>query len=180
MMIEQEVIVERSEEMFALYEEKQNVRKDRELCEKLHFVIETSMQYNRDKETSKAFINLLTTPGKEIIFHKMFKYHPEIDPGCGAVSMINAMLGYNLFSKDGLKPISSKLSEYGGAIGLVVDKDGKNFAVFIDGSDRTGRGEGIRLIHGKKRGKFVKYDTIDTATKLIYAGENGSFCKTDN
>ena len=180
MMIEQEVSGERFEEMCAFYEEKQNVRKDRELCEKLHFVIETSMQYNRDKETSKAFINLLTTPGKEIIFHKMFKYHPEIDPGCGAVSMINAMLGYNLFSKDGLKPISSKLSEYGGAIGLVVDKDGKNFAVFIDGSDRTGRGEGIRLIHGKKRGKFVKYDTIDTATKLIYAGENGSCCKTDS
>lgn len=179
-MIEQEVSGERFEEMCAFYEEKQNVRKDRELCEKLHFVIETSMQYNRDKETSKAFINLLTTPGKEFIFHKMFKYHPEIDPGCGAVSMINAMLGYNLFSKDGLKPISSKLSEYGGAIGLVVDKDGKNFAVFIDGSDRTGKGEGIRLIHGKKRGKFVKYDTIDTATKLIYVGENGSCCKINS
>ena len=170
-MLEKEMDGVRFDEVYELFEEKQLVKKDRELCEKIHFALEVSMQYNEDDE-SKAYIELFKQPGNVVVFDRLHEDYPGVNMNCDAIRMTEVMLGYQLFDKEykesgeSIAQIASKVCKEQGILGAIVDKTGKKFAVFIDGSDRTGHGSMIQ-----KQGKFT-YETIGTDTDLIYAGDN--------
>ena len=168
LMLEETMDGARFNELYDLYEEKQKIKKDKELCEKIHFAIEVAMQYNKEDKASEEFISLFKQPGKKFIFDKLNKEYPKIDGNCAAIRMIESMFGFLLFSEETKKQIVSKVEEKQGGFGVIVDQTGERFAVFIDGSDRTGH-DG--MVQQTKPEKFT-FETIGTDTNYIYANDN--------